>query len=91
MATAAQIQAALATAKASDISYGDMAILLKAAILASYLDGTGALTLPWVTTASDGTSISRVSVDQAKHMLEYCQRLASGGVVSQPAEFRNPR
>lgn len=90
MATAAQIQAALATAKANDLTYADMAILLKAAILAALVDGTGSLILPWQSTASDGTSVTRTSIEAAQRLLEFCQRNMSGGVVSQPGEFRSP-
>jgi hypothetical protein len=91
MATTAQIQAALATARNNDISYADMAAMLKAAIISAYLDGSGSLALPWQSTASDGTSITRVPLDGAHNLLKFCERMATGGVVSQLAEFSNPR
>lgn len=91
MATASQIQLALANARAADISYSDMALLLKHALLGAMLDGSGSLVLPWQTTASDGTSITRMAITEARLLLEFLQANANGGVVVQYGEFRNPR
>jgi hypothetical protein len=90
MATAAQIQAALASAKAADLSYSDMAVLIRQAIMSAFLDGSGNVALPWQSTGSDGTNIVRMPIEAAQRLLDWVETQASSGVVCQRGEFRNP-
>jgi len=87
VATSVQIQAALAEANAADLSFDDMAKLLKRAIVNAIINGSGELALPWQTVGSDGTSIARLPLDAAQRLLDFCIQRASSGVVAQLAEF----
>lgn len=88
--TDAQLQAALVSA-AAQLSWGEMAALMKKAVIEAHFDGTGSVVLPWQSVNSDGTSITRIPYDRAVSFLDFCVKRASGGVVSQLAEFRTPR
>lgn len=88
--TDAQIQAALISGTA-DLSWAEMARLLKKAIIEAYFTSAGAINLPWQSVASDGTTITRIPLANAVSFLDFCTRRISGGVVSQLAEFRLPQ
>ncbi len=86
MATAAEIQAVLADALANDISWADLAIILKRALINSMISGSD-VSLPWKSVNSDGTAITR---DDAERLLQLCNRMSGGGIQPQLGEFRNP-
>lgn len=87
MATAAQIQAALADAQTNALSWGDKATLLRRAIDNALLDGSGLCIVPWNNVASDGTSIARLTIDAAVALAVKLESLDSGGVIPQYVEF----
>ncbi len=88
--TDAQLQAALVSA-AAQLSWGEMAALMKKAIVEAHFDGSGNVQLPWQSVNSDGTSITRVPYDRAVSFYDFCVKHASGGIVAQLSEFRLPR
>jgi hypothetical protein len=67
-----------------------MAVLLKRAIINAIIDSTGSVVMPWNTVSSDSTTMSRMTMDQAQAILDFCLTRANGGLVSSLAEFRNP-
>ena len=86
MATAAEIQSALAFAKENDLSWADIAVLAKSALISSMLSN-GSLTVPWRSVGSDGTSITRESLVE---LIRFCESQAAGGAVAQYVEFTGP-
>jgi len=88
--TDAQLQAALLSGTA-DLSWGEMARLLKKAIIEAHFTNAGVVAIPWQVVASDSTSITRVPLASAISFLDFCVKRQSGGIVSQLAEFRSPR
>ncbi len=90
MATSAQIQSAVADALENDLTFTEMAALLKRAIINAIIASDGTIALPWNNVGSDSTSISRMTLDQAQAVLDFCLTRANGGLVSSLAEFRNP-
>jgi hypothetical protein len=89
-ATPAQIQTALADAQANNLSYAHKAILLSAAIDQSLVNGSGEVSLPWTSTGSDGTTITRMSLNDAVTLLARLRSMQYGGIVGQYVEFQNP-
>lgn len=89
MATTAQIQAALADAQSGGLSWGEKAALLKKAIDNALVTDSGTVELPWTTAGSDGTSLSRIPLDQAVALAVKLESLDSGGLVGQYAELRD--
>lgn len=87
--TAAQIQLALANATAARLTYGEKAILLDAAIDNALVTSSGTVELPWTTVGADGASTARMTLPEAVDLAVRLRRLDSGGVVSQPLEFRS--
>ena len=87
MATTALIQAALATARANDLDWSDMAVLLKQAITNALVSDTGEVELPFTSVGADGTSITRMSIAEATALFQRMNALASGGIVPQLCEF----
>jgi hypothetical protein len=87
MATAAQIQAALADAQTNALSWSDKAALLRRAIDSAIISGSGDCEIPWQTTAADGVSIQRIAIKDAVEMAIRFESLDSGGVVPQYVEF----
>ncbi len=90
MATAAQIQAAIADASANDLSFADMAALVKRAIINSLINSTGDVELAWAVAGSRSTSVTRMSMDQAQALLDFCLKRSGGGVIGQYVEFTKP-
>ena len=90
MATPAQIQAALADAQAASLSWGEMAVLLKRAIVNAQINGSGTVQIPIQSTASDGTSVTMMSITEAAKLAAKWESMDYGGVVSQYAELRAP-
>jgi hypothetical protein len=87
MATAAQIQAALADAQTNALSWSDKAALLRRAIDNAIISGTGECEIPWQTTSADGVSIQRIAIKDAVDMAIRFEALDSGGIVGQYVEF----
>lgn len=87
--TDAQLQAALVSG-AADLSWGEMARLMKKAIIEAHFTSSGTVTLPWQSVTSDGTALVRLPIASAISFLDFCVKRQSGGVVSQLSEFRNP-
>jgi hypothetical protein len=90
MATPAVLQAALATAQASDLDWDQMALLLKNAIANAIVSGTGTVSLPWSSTSSDGSSMTRMSLAEAVKAYAQFSAMASGGIIPQNIEFQQP-
>lgn len=87
MATAAQIQAALADAQTNALSWGDKAALLRRAIDNAIVANDGTIEIPWQTMGSDGTNITRITLTEAVDMAVRFERLDGGGIVAQYVEF----
>ncbi len=87
MATGAEIQAALADAIENDLSFADMATLLKRALINAVVGSSTSIEIPWQSTASRGTSIMRMDMGAAERLLDFCTKRAAGGVVAQYVEF----
>lgn len=87
VATSAQIQAALATARQNDLDWSDMAALLKQAIINAIVSSSGEVALPWSSVDADGTAVTRMTLSEAQEAYARFNALASGGAVSQFAEF----
>ena len=87
MATAAQIQAALADAQTNALGWGDKATLLRRAIDNAIINGSGECEIPWQTTGANGVSITRISIKDAVDMAIRFESLDSGGIVPQFVEF----
>jgi|GEM_PF-5466810 len=90
MATTAQIQAALATAQSSALSWGDKADLLRLAIDNALVGGAGEVELPWANVGADGTNIARMSIKEAAELAVKFDSMDSGGIVGQYVELRDP-
>jgi hypothetical protein len=87
MASESEVAAALALAQSAELTYSQMATLLKHAIVSAMIDGSGNLVIPWQTTGSDGTTISRMQLSEARLLLKFLQSNSGGGVLLQPIEF----
>lgn len=90
MATPAQIQAALAEAQQASLSWGEMAALLKYAIVQAQISGSGTVQLPVASVSADGTSVNQLPIDQASALAAKWESMDYGGVVGQYAELREP-
>jgi hypothetical protein len=88
MATTAQVQAALAEASSSSLSWAQKATLLRRAIDNAIVSGSGECELPWTQTGANGVNISRISLKEAVDMAIKFEALDSGGIVPQFVEFR---
>lgn len=89
MATTAQIQAALADAQASALSWGEMAVLMKRAIVNAQVTGSSTVALPVQATSADGSSVTMISIIEAAKLAAKWESMDSGGVVAQYAELRD--
>lgn len=87
MATAAQIQAAIADAVANDVPFEEMAALVKRALINAMINNAGDIEIPWQAVASDGTSNARMPIDAAQRLLDFCLQRANGGIIAQYVEF----
>jgi hypothetical protein len=87
MATPAQIQAALATARANALSWGDKAMLLSMAIDNALVNGAGEVEMPIEIGGSDGTNWTRMKISEAAALVAKWKALDSGGIVGQLNEF----
>lgn len=87
MPTPAQIRTALATAQTNTLTYTEMADLLRYAIAAAMVDGSGDIALPWASVSADGVSQSRLTIVEAADLERRFRSLDSGGVIPQLVEF----
>lgn len=89
MANAADIQALIADVSANDIDFGDLAKVVKRALLNALLDPNGNVIIPYTSVGGDAFTAT-VSIEAAQNLLDFCLRRAGGGLVAQYVEFRDP-
>ena len=82
MATTAILQAAIAEAQASGMSWSDLALLARRAIANAFVDDTGNMSVPWTQTGANGVSITRVPLKDMIALAQKFESADSGGVVS---------
>lgn len=89
MATGATIQSVLADALTNDISFADMAVLVKRAIVNALISGSNTCQIPISSGTVDGVEAT-MTLQSAQELLDFCLKRAAGGVVPQWAEFKEP-
>lgn len=89
MATGATIQSVLADVRTNDISFEDMALIVKRAILNALIDNNSNCIIPISSVGKDGATVN-MPIEQATALMDQLLKLASGGVVAQTAEFQDP-
>lgn len=89
MATGPNIQQVLADAQLYDLSWDDLAVIVKRAILNALIDQNNNCIIPISAAGKDGATIS-MTLDSARNLLKELLALASGGIVAQYAELGEP-
>ena len=87
MLTQAQLQSVLSTVRSIGLDYEAMAEAIDLALFQAHMDGTTDIAMPFLSVASDGTSITRVPIADGMKLASYFRQRASGGIVSQLIEF----